>query len=305
MKKSRALNGIIPVLNTPLLADGSIDAEGLRRLVAFLIGKGVGGFWALGTSSEDMNLSFKKRLQVARIVSEANAGRLPLILGASFYGLEDILEFIKETKDLDIDAFHVMIYHNLLGLNRVQWLYHHVADASPKPVWMYSSANYGRWLPPEFVPEARKHPNIHGIKYSTSNTVHVGKVLTLADEGFQVITSVASTLLSCLSLGSKAHVTSIGSCLPEILMEIFKLFQEGKMEEALSAQRRLNWFLGALPKGLRDDNFFQAAEEKYILSLRGICNEFTTSYYRDIGEEEKKGLRESLLTCGLLELPGR
>jgi dihydrodipicolinate synthase/N-acetylneuraminate lyase len=300
MEKSRGLNGIIPVLNTPLNQDGSIDAQSLKRLVEFLIAKGVGGFWALGTSSEDMNLSFKKRLQVARLVSEANAGRLPLILGASFYALEDILDFIKETKDMEIDAFHVMIYHNLLGLNRVRWLYHHLADLSPKPIWMYSSANYGRWLPPEFVSEVKNYPNIEGIKYSTSNTVHAAKVLTLADEGFQVITSVASTLLSCLSLGSKAHVTSIASCLPEILMEIYKLFQEGRKEEALAAQRRLNQFLGGLPKGLREDNFFQAAEEKYILSLRGICREFTTSYFRDIHEEEKKLVKALVLENGLL-----
>jgi dihydrodipicolinate synthase/N-acetylneuraminate lyase len=301
MEKSRGLNGIIPVLNTPLNQDGSIDAQSLKRLVEFLIAKGVGGFWALGTSSEDMNLSFKKRLQVARLVSEANAGRLPLILGASFYALEDILDFIKETKDLEIDAFHIMIYHNLLGLNRVRWLYHHVADHSPKPVWMYSSANYGRWLPPEFVPDARKHPNIKGIKYSTSNVVHAAKVLMLADQDFQVATSVASTLLASLSLGSKAHITSIACCLPEVLLKIYALFKEGRMEGALAEQRRLNQFLGSLPKGLREDNFFQAAEEKYLLSLRGICKEFTTSYYRDINESEKSQLKELL---SMYEVPG-
>jgi 4-hydroxy-tetrahydrodipicolinate synthase len=295
------LKGIIPVLNTPLFEDGSIDGEALRRLVEFLVQKEAGGFWALGTSSEDMNLSFKKRLQVAQIVSESNAGRVPLILGASFYALEDILGFIDETKDLQIDGFHVMIYHNLLGLNRVRWVYQHVADLSPKPIWMYSSANYGRWLSPEFVSEMKGYPNIEGIKYSTSNTVHAAKALILADDGFQVITSVASTLLSCLVLGSKAHVTSIASCLPEILMEIHTLFQEGRMEEALVAQRRLNRFLASLPKALREENFFQAAEEKYILSIRGICKEFTTSYYRDIHEEEKELVKALLLENRLLD----
>ncbi len=302
MAKTRGLHGIIPVLSTPLLEDGSVDEAGLRRLVQFLIGKGVGGFWALGTSSEDMNLSFEKRLQVAQIISEANAGRLPLILGASFYALEEVLEFIAETRDLEIDAFHIMIYHNLLGLNRVQWFYHHVADASAKPIWMYSSANYGRWLPPEFVPEARRHPNIKGIKYSTSNAVHAGKVLMLSDQDFQVATSVASTLLASLSLGSQAHITSIAGCLPEILLQIYHLFEEGRMEEALAAQRRLNRFLGSLPKGLREDNFFQAAEEKYILSLRGICSPRTTSYYRDMNDGEKEEVRRQLLSCELLDL---
>ncbi len=296
------LRGIIPVLNTPLLEDGSIDHEGLRRLVEFLVNKGVGGFWALGTSSEDMNLSFEKRLEIARTVSETNAGRLPIVLGAAFYALEDILEFIKEAQDLEIHAFHVMCYHTLLGFDRVEWLYKYIADKCPKPLWMYSSVNYGRSLSPEFVEKLKEHPNIQGVKFSTKNVLDVSKVIMLADEDFQVMSSVATTLYTSLCLGVKAHTTSIASCLPEILLNIYRLFNSGNREEALKEQLRLIKFLSALPKGPHTDNFFQAAEEKYILSLRGICDEYVTSYYRELTEEEKRHIRKLLMTYEILPL---
>jgi 4-hydroxy-tetrahydrodipicolinate synthase len=295
MVGSQPLTGIIPVLSTPILKDGSIDEKGLGRLVEFLISKGAGGFWALGTGSEDMNLSFGKRIQVARIISEVNAGRVPILLGAAFYALEDTLKFINETHDLKIDAFHIMVYHPLLGDDRVEWFYRHIADNSPKPLWMYSSANYGRSVSPQIAAKLRKHPNIQGIKFSTKNTVDIAKVIMLADENFQVITAVAATLYACLCMGVKAHTTSIASCLPEILTNIYDLFQAGKREEALSEQQRLIKFLDALPKGPRKDNFFQAAEEKYILSLREISQEYTTSYYRDLTEQEKTKVRKALM----------
>lgn len=286
MNRSK-FKGILPVLSTPLNKDGSIDAEGLKNLVEFLIKKGAVGFWALGTGSEDMNLSFQKRIEVARIVSEKNAGRIPILLGSSFYAFEDTLSFIDETNSFEIDGYHFMVYHNLLGLDRVEWLYRYIAEYSSKPIWMYSSANYGRWLPPEFVYKLRRHSNIVGIKYSTSNTVHAAKVIMMHDDDFQVITSVATTLLSSLSMGSKACTTSIASCLPEILVKIYNLYQNGDMVNAYLEQKKLIQFLSEFPKKLREDNFFQAAEEKYILSLRGICKEYTSSYYRDLNNDEK------------------
>ena len=47
-----------------------------------------------------MNLTFKKRLQLAKILCKSNDGKLPLILGAGFFCLEDTYEFIDATKNL-------------------------------------------------------------------------------------------------------------------------------------------------------------------------------------------------------------
>ena len=74
MKASRELRGVIPVVQTPLHEDGSIDVEAQARLINYLVDKGVGDFWALGTGSEDINLSFEKRLTAAKAVAKANAG---------------------------------------------------------------------------------------------------------------------------------------------------------------------------------------------------------------------------------------
>jgi 4-hydroxy-tetrahydrodipicolinate synthase len=297
MDNTREIKGIVPVLTTPLNRDGSVDESALRNIVEFLISTGVGGFWALGTGSEDMNLSFSRRVKIAQIVSETNRERVPVLLGASFYATEDILAFIQETHPLAVDAFHVMAYHNLLGLDRVKWLYRFIADNSPKPIWMYSSANYGRSLPPAVVAELAKHPNIRGIKYSTKNALDIAKVAMLADGvGFQVMTAVAGILYTCLSLGVKSHTTSLASCLPEPLIEIHDLFLAGDRSGALQKQMAFVAFCETFPPRLRTDNFFQAAEEKYILHLRGLCSEYTTSYYSDVTEEEKATITEALKT---------
>ncbi|MBW1705217.1 MAG: dihydrodipicolinate synthase family protein [Deltaproteobacteria bacterium] len=255
MIETRPVRGIVPVVSTPLTKEEDIDIPGLKRLVEFLIDKKIGGLWVLGTGSEDMNLTFSKRLQVARTICEVNAGKIPLMLGAGFFAMEDILNFIRETEGLEFDAYHVMPYHPLLSLDRLDWFYRHIADNCPRPLWIYTSANWSRPITPEFVSGLKEHPNICGIKFSTRDSVAITKVARLADDKFQVITAVASQLYACLCMGSRAHTSSLGSCLPEILIRIYELFTEGKYDKALSEQHRLNDFLAAFSRNTKTDNF--------------------------------------------------
>lgn len=302
MKKSRIIRGIVPVVSTPFNKGGDIDIKALKRLINLLKTKRIGGMWVLGTGSEDMNLTFEKRFQVAQTVTEVNDGKIPLVLGAGFFALEDILNFIKEVQDLQFDAYHVMPYHPLLSLDRLDWFYRHIADNCPKPLWMYTSANWSRPITPQFIYNLKSHPNITGIKFSTKDAVALTKVASFSDDSFQVITAVASQLYACLCIGSKAHTSSLASCLPDMLIQIYEYFVEHDYKASLKKQIELNEFLNAISTGAKKDNFLMAAEEKYILSLMGICKGYTSSYYRDLAEDEKINIKTSLKKFNIMQI---
>ena len=302
MTKMKHIKGIVPVLLTPLLEDGSVDVKGLTRLVEFLLSKRIGGLFVLGTGGEDHNLTFEKRLEVAKIVAEVNKGRVPTIVGAGFYAVEDIMGFIKETSDLEIDSYHVMPYHPILSLNRLEWFYNYIADNSPKPIWLYSSIKWSRVLPPEFVERLKEHSNIVGIKTSTRNNEELSRFVKLKDDSFQIMTAVEKQTYACFTQGVLSHTTSLASCMPEILIKIYELIQEGKYEEDLKTQQLLNNFYSELLPDAGKDNGFNIAEEKYILSLRGVCNEYTTSYYRSLTSNEKENIKALLSKYPIIPL---
>lgn len=302
MQACRQLKGVIPVVQTPVHRDGAVDTEGLTRLIEFLNGTGVGGYWALGTGSEDMNLSFEKRFAVARTITKANAGRLPLILGSSFFAMDDILAFMDATKNLEFDAYHIMPYHPLLGLDGMEKFYKDIADRAPKPLWMYTSANWCRAFPPEFFEKLKSHKNIAGVKFSSSRTTDQIKVIGLAEKDFQVITAVASQFVMVLGVGVAASTTSQAGALPEPLLEVYNLYQQGRRDEALAAQRKFNDFQGRMPKRAKAWNFLTGADEKYILSLRGICQPYMTSYYTELTEDEQAQVRKALDEFGYLKM---
>lgn len=296
------INGIIPVLSTPMTASGDINATGLERLLEFLVSRNIGGLWVLGTGSEDMNLTFAKRLQVAEIATGVVDGRKPLLLGTSFYAMEESLAFMQKTKHLKKDGYHAMPYHPLLSEDGLKRYYTELADNSPAPFWLYTSGNWSLQLSLGAIEELKQHPNIAGMKFSSTNAVAAMNVIGLHEDSFQIITAVASQSFPSFCMGSKAHTSSLGSALPDPLIEIHDLYSQGRYEEALTAQRSLNAFLKVFSSGAKKDNFLMAAEEKYVLSLRGICEDYVSGSYRSLNNEEKKRIRGALAKHGYLDV---
>lgn len=75
------LHGIFPPIVTPLTADDDVDHASLSRLVEYLLGQGVHGIWATGTTGEFPCFSQGEREGVVRTVVETVRGRVPVIVG--------------------------------------------------------------------------------------------------------------------------------------------------------------------------------------------------------------------------------
>lgn len=298
MKEIRPIEGVVPVVQTTLTKDLEIDAVSQEKLIKFLLQKDVGGFWCLGTGSEDMNLTFEKRLLAAKTICDANMGNRPLVIGCGFFCLEDTFNFIDATERLNFDAYHFMPYHPLLSMERIAWIYDRIASYSSKPLFMYTSANWAQYIKPDFVGELSAHKNICGVKYSSSNTVDQLKVLATQNPEFQVITAVANQFFAALAMGSNAGTTSMAGALPEPLNEIYMAFREGDLTKARNLQVNFQKFTAQMPKKVKSDNFLGAAEEKFILKRRGICEEFTSDYYRMLTRDEKDVVNRALVESG-------
>ncbi|WP_377297195.1 dihydrodipicolinate synthase family protein [Rhizobium sp. SGZ-381] len=101
------LKGILPVLPTPFLADGSVDEAGMARLVRFALEQGVDGVVFPGFASEVENLDARERARLLRIVVETVAGRVPVVAGASAADWRDVVEHGRVAAGLGVG--HLMV----------------------------------------------------------------------------------------------------------------------------------------------------------------------------------------------------
>ena len=240
----RRLQGIIPVKQTFFNKDGSVDEKTTSDHLKYLSSLDIGGLWVLGTGSEDMNLTFSKRIKIAKIVTKENNGKVPLMLGCSFFCMDDMFKFIDETGDLNFDAYHMMPYHPLLSLKRLTYIYEKLADFSMskfnKPLWLYSSANWSKKKDYNFILNLSKKKGICGIKFSTSNSPDQVKALQLNSKNFQVITAVMKQTLPNLISGTKAFTSSVGGVIPEAIIKLYKSYLNKNYKKALFYQREIN-----------------------------------------------------------------
>ena len=79
------LTGVVPVVPTVFRDDESVDLDGTVRVVDYLLDSRVDGLCLLANYSEQFSLTDAERDQLARVLLEHVAGRVPVIVTTSHY----------------------------------------------------------------------------------------------------------------------------------------------------------------------------------------------------------------------------
>ncbi|MFJ2267681.1 dihydrodipicolinate synthase family protein [Streptomyces sp. NPDC087849] len=97
-------SGVIPLIVTPLTADGEIDRLSLERVVEHLLDGGAGGLFALGSSGETAYLTPARQDEVIKVVTAASAGQVPVLVGAIETTTGRAIERARAAEALGADA---------------------------------------------------------------------------------------------------------------------------------------------------------------------------------------------------------
>lgn len=126
----KKIEGIIPVMITPLLESGEIDYAGLERLIEWYIANGSDALFAVCQSSEMQFLSVEERTALGKFVVQQAAGRVPVVVSGHIS--DDPHGQLEElTAAVDTGADGVVLVTNHLDpknkgsetlLGNLQWL---------------------------------------------------------------------------------------------------------------------------------------------------------------------------------------
>ena len=132
------LTGIVPPLVTPLTRSGEVDVDSIGSLVEHLVGAGVHGLFALGSSGETALLTDAMRLTAARAVVEAAAGRVPVAVGAIEMTTLRAIESARAATDLGASAVVVTApFYTRTHPLEIADHFRRIAAAVQTPVYAY------------------------------------------------------------------------------------------------------------------------------------------------------------------------
>jgi 4-hydroxy-tetrahydrodipicolinate synthase len=126
--------GIFHIMATPFECDGTLDADGLARLVTRALDTGISGITILGIAGEAHRLTDGERERIIAGVVKEVAGRVPVVVGVSASGVHLAQSFARVSREHGADAVMVAPPSGVKNLDAVAEYYHAVADAARLPV---------------------------------------------------------------------------------------------------------------------------------------------------------------------------
>lgn len=222
-------------LITPFKKDFAVDVDGLKNVVNFQIDGGIDYLVVLGTTAEAATLNKEEKELVIKTVIEANAGRLPLVLGV---GGNNTAEVVEELKTRDLSAFVAVLsvspYYNKPTQEGIYQHFKAVAEASPVPVILYNvpGRTASNMLPSTVIRLAKDFKNVVAIKEAAGDIVQAMKLIQAAPEGFLVISGDDMITLPMVLAGGAGVISVIGEGFPKEFSQMVKLGLERKADEA-------------------------------------------------------------------------
>ncbi len=233
------LTGILPVAPTPFHADGTIDPDGMRRVLDCMIDQGVDAICILANYSEQFLLSDEERATLTRVSLEHVAGRVPVIVTISHFATDIVVARAREAQALGAAMLMMMPPYHGVGLVPAEaGIFEHfaaVSDAISIPIMVQDAPLSGVTLSvPLLVRMAREIENVSYFKMETPFAAD--KLAALIEMGGDDIIGPfdgeeAVTLLADLDAGCTGTMTS--ALQPEKIRPIVVDYRAGNTDAAL------------------------------------------------------------------------
>jgi 2-dehydro-3-deoxy-D-pentonate aldolase len=292
------LTGVLVALVTPMTNEGRVDEPAVERLVEHVIGGGVHGVLALGSTGETASLDERSRRAALEAVIKAARGRVPVICGVAQSHLAAARGEAEAAQELGADAVLVAPpFYYPTDQAGVLAFYRELAAGAELPLMLYNIPQFTKVVAePATVASLAREGTIQGIKDSSRDFEYFEGVCIATRDmpEFRIFTGSDTMLLASLAMGGAGTICGAGNVAPAMVVRIFDDYVRGEIDAARSAQDRLYELVSAVRAGV-----FPLAI-KAALNMLGICEPWSAPPVRQLDERLAGPLREALAANGLL-----
>jgi len=293
---AKKFRGIFAALVTPFIGE-KLSIEKFKDNIQKYNASALAGYVVLGSTGECVSLSDEESARLVRAAREAAAKGKKVIAGTARESTKLTVEFTNAMADLGIDAALVRppsYYKSRMSRDALKKHYLTLADKSRVPLIIYNiPQNTGISLESRLIMELSSHSNIIGLKESAGNLSFLGEVVPKVPAGFSYLLGSGNVILPGLVMGACGAILSVANAAPDICLEIYKLFQENKIEAAAKLQRDL------IPLNKSIMETYGIPGLKYALDVRGYYGGPCRLPLLPIEEKGKAELRGLMKKLGL------
>ena len=293
----RPIQGSIPALITPMLADGQVDYATLRKLIDWHVAEGTDGLVIVGTSGESPTVTVDEHREILRVSVEQAAKRIPIIAGCGANATAEAISLAKYAESIGADAqLQVVPYYNKPTQEGLFQHFKAIAEATPKlPVILYNVP--GRTvadLQHDTVLRLAQVPGIIGIKEATSNIERAQWLIRDVPKAFSVFSGDDATAVALMFCGGAGNISVTANVAPRLMHELCMAAIRGDVKEAM----RIQFLLLPVHKNL----FVEAnpIPVKWAMNRMGLSGPTLRLPMTELTESQRPMVETALKASGLI-----
>jgi 4-hydroxy-tetrahydrodipicolinate synthase len=235
------IKGSIVAIVTPMFEDGSLDKDGLRKLIDWHIAEGTDAMVIVGTTGESATVSPEEHCELVKLAVDHSAGRIPVIAGTGGNSTAEAIALTRHAKEVGADAsLQVVPYYNRPTQEGMYRHFKAIAEAVDLPVILYNVP--GRTVADmsnDTVLRLAPIGNIVGIKDATGNIARGIELLRDAPEGFAVYSGDDATAMALMFCGGAGNISVTANVAPRAMHELCEAAMARDVIRAIAINNRV------------------------------------------------------------------
>ena len=296
-KTFQPITGSIPAMVTPMLEDGSVDYDSLRKLIDWHIAEGTDCIGVVGTTGESPTVNVEEHREIIRVSVEQAKGRVPIMAGCGANSTAEAIELAKFAKSVGADCqLQVVPYYNKPTQEGLYQHFKAIAEAVPDlPVILYNVP--GRSVADmqhETVLRLAQVPGIVGIKEATGNIERAQWLIRDLPKEFAVYSGDDPSAVALMLCGGKGNVSVTANVAPRLMHELCVAAMAGDVQKAMEIQFQLmpmhkNLFVEANPIPV-----------KWAMARMGLCGGTLRLPMTELSKSQQPVVEAALRASGLI-----
>jgi 4-hydroxy-tetrahydrodipicolinate synthase len=239
------LEGVLPAVITPFNKHEELDEDAFRRLIDWLIEKGITGIVPCGTTGEFSLMTQQERAKVIEVCVDHVNGRIPVIAGTGDTSTKLVIEATLNALDIGADAAIIVnpYYMKPKGGKGIFDHYLSISEAVDIPIVIYNiPVATNQYIPWQVVEDLSQVDNIVGMKDSSGDLRYFMTVLEKVGDKIDVVCGWDEVVLPALAAGANGMILASANIIAPFWLDIYHHVKEGKLEEARRIMRKIQKF---------------------------------------------------------------
>ena len=234
------INGVMPAMITSFNKDESINKEGIRKTINYLISERVDGLYITGSTGETFLMSQEEKKQVIEIIAEEVNGRVPVIAHIGSIGTKITTELGQYAEKVGVDALSALppFYYGFSN-DEIFNYYKDISNSTNLPITVYN-ISHANLMDLDMLKRLASIKNVKGVKYTAPTHFNFSKIKKEIGESFKIYSGMDEMALSGLISGADGIIGSFYNLMPELFVEIYKQVKNNNINEAKKIQEKIN-----------------------------------------------------------------